>query len=652
MKGLGFLALVMTIGTASATAASDIAINDNRRPAGVAGDHTLTINLRAAIGAWRPEGHRGPALTTEAFGEEGSVLQVPAPLLRVRQGTQIRASVRNTLDVMLRVHGLCTRDGSAPCAPLEIPPGERRDVQFAAGLAGTYHYWATTTAMPLAFRAAGDTQLSGAFIVDPADSAPETDRVLVLTDWTNVTRAQLRELALADDPGTLFYALNPRYTFLVNGLSWPATERLEYHLNDRVRWRVVNLSSQVHPMHLHGFYFDVETLGDGTRETASAPGARPHVVTQILQPGATMTMAWRAERAGNWLFHCHIADHVSPQLRLGEAGLTPRATSDGVEAATVEFLDHDGMDHGGHHAAHDVSAGMAGLVVGITIVDPERTAAGSAPSQPPARTLTLEMRTGTDRYRAAPAYGFALVSNGEASASHPIEVPGPTLALRRGEPVEITLVNHLPDATAIHWHGMELESYYDGVHGWSGAGSRVTPMIEPGQSFTVRFTPPRTGTFIYHTHLHDGPQLTSGMYGALIVLEPGETFDPALDHVVVIGRSGPARDAAVLLNGDRSPQFAWKAGARHRIRLVNITPNDIFVVSLMAGERALDWQPLTKDGAPVPAGSAQPRTASITIAVGETYDFAYDAPPGRQTVWMNVRTPAGRWQVQGRVGIK
>jgi manganese oxidase len=41
---------------------------------------------------------------------------------------------------------------------------------------------------------------------------------------------------------------------------------------------------------------------------------------------------------------------------------------------------------------------------------------------------------------------------------------GPTLVLRRGEPVAITLVNRLSEATSIHWHGMELESYYDGVH--------------------------------------------------------------------------------------------------------------------------------------------------------------------------------------------
>jgi FtsP/CotA-like multicopper oxidase with cupredoxin domain len=120
-----------------------------------------------------------------------------------------------------------------------------------------------------------------------------------------------------------------------------------------------------------------------------------------------------------------------------------------------------------------------------------------------------------------------------------VQIPGPTLALTKGEPVEITLVNQLPEATAIHWHGMELDSFYDGVHGWSGAGTRVTTMIEPGASFVVRFTPPQSGTFMYHTHLHDRVQLTSGLYGAMIVLEPGETLDEGTDHVVVIGRGGP-----------------------------------------------------------------------------------------------------------------
>jgi FtsP/CotA-like multicopper oxidase with cupredoxin domain len=100
------------------------------------------------------------------------------------------------------------------------------------------------------------------------------------------------------------------------------------------------------------------------------------------------------------------------------------------------------------------------------------------------------------RFGDAPAFGFVLATATNDAPPARVPVPGPTLVLKRGEPVEITLVNKLPEGTAIHWHGMELESYYDGVHGWSGIGQRVTPMIEPGGSFVVRVTPPRTGTFM------------------------------------------------------------------------------------------------------------------------------------------------------------
>ena len=249
-----------------------IVINDNRRPAGVFENGTLTLRLRAGVGLWRPEGETGPAVRIEAFGEGESPLRVPAPLVRVPEGTHIAASVRNELASPMRVHGLCER-GAGACAPVEVPPGETREVRFKTGPAGTYHYWATTTGMPLAFRAVNDTQFSGAFIVDPPGADPESDRVFVITDWTSLTLAELREIAAAPDPGVAFLAVNPRFTFLMNGLSWPHTERLTARLGEPVRWRVLNLSTQTHTMHLHGFYFDVESAGDGLR-------ARPHPAGQ------------------------------------------------------------------------------------------------------------------------------------------------------------------------------------------------------------------------------------------------------------------------------------------------------------------------------------------------------------------------------------
>ena len=597
--------------------------NDNRQPAGTLEGGSLVLKLRASVGAWRPEGDSGPALRVESLGEESGSLQVPAPLIRVPEGTEVVASVRNDLDAALQVHGLCAHDGS-PCATLDIPASSSRDVRFTAGRAGTYHYWGSTTGMPLSFRTV-DAALSGAFIVDSPDAKSDTDRVLVITEWTDLTRAQLRQLVASDDVTATFLAMNPRSTFLINGLGWPATERLTYRLNEQVRWRVVNLSTQWHPMHLHGFYFDVDGIGDGLRDAAFAPLDRQRVVTHLMPPGGTMSMTWQAERAGNWLFHCHIREHVSPERRLGEA-------------AAAESM------HGAHHGAShdDASAGMAGMILGVTIVDADRVAGTSGESTAIARRkLTLIMQTEAGRYGAAPAYGFVLANGENAAPVASVAVPGPTLALRRGEPIEITLVNHLPEATAIHWHGMELESYYDGVHGWSGAGTRVTPLIEAGRSFTVRFTPPHAGTFMYHTHLHDEHQLTSGMYGALLVLEPDQTFDPTLDHVVVIGRGGPGRAAPAVLNGEREPLFVWKAGARHRLRFINITPGDIFVTSLGTSDAPVSWRPLTKDGAPVPPGQGMDRPATQTIAVGETFDF--DVPgTARPSVAVAERQNAGR----------
>lgn len=632
---LAYLALIVhtvvaPVESSGLATPSPVAINDNRRPAGTLKDGTLTLQLRAGVGSWRPEGPTGPALEIEAFGEAAGPLQAPAPLIRVPEGTEIAVSIRNDLDVDLRVQGFCMRGGE-PCTPIQVPPATTREARFKTGPAGSYHYWATTTSMPLAFRAAGDTQLSGALIVDPSSATAEQDRVFVITDWTSLTRDQLRELAASDDPSPTFFRMNPRFTALMNGLSWPSTERLTYRVGETVRWRVINLSSQLHPMHLHGFYFAVDSLGDGIRDTSFDDDHRRRVVTQLLQPGATMTMTWRPERAGNWLFHCHTTLHVSPDRRLATA---PAA-------------------HADHHGATDLTAGMAGMILGITVVDPKGPAVErSEPLERSPRKLTLFMETKPKHYGTDPAYAFAMSEGTDAPPSDQASVPGPLLVLRRGDPVEITLVNNLPEPTSIHWHGMELESYYDGVHGWSGNGGRVTPLIEPGRTFTVRFTPPRAGTFMYHTHMHDNRQLTSGLYGALLVLEPAERFDPDLDHVIVIGRGGPGMAAPVVMNGARDPKFAWKAGVTHRLRFINITPDDVLAVSFSTAEGAVTWRPITKDGAPVPPLETAPSPARQTMAAGETFDFEYAAATDRQTLWIEAKSQAGRWLVQARVVVR
>jgi len=299
------------------------------------------------------------------------------------------------------------------------------------------------------------------------------------------------------------------------------------------------------------------------------------------------------------------------------------------------------------------------MVLGVTVLPAHNAPSAADRPDPAPRRLTMIVGRGADDAQGKPTMGFAISEAKTPEADGEVSSPGPALVLWRGERVEITVVNRLAEPTSIHWHGLEIESYYDGVHGWSGMGRATAPMIEPGRSFVVRITPPHAGTFIYHTHLHDYRQLSSGLYGPLIVTEPGETYDPAVDHVMVLGRrdateaAGILADAtSVVVNGERTPRWAWRASVRHRIRLINITPDDILTVSLITGDAVVQWRPLTKDGAAVPSAESEPVPARTKIAVGETYDFEYDAPPGGGMLWLDVRSTNGKWQVQGQVFVK
>ncbi len=612
-----------------------IAPNDNRRPGGDYDNGTFRLALRAAVGDWKPEGPTGPALQVEAFGEIGSTLSIPAPLIRVVEGTAMAVSIRNDLGAALTVHGLCSRDGGS-CPLVDVPPLQTREVRFTSGRAGTYHYWASSMGAPVPLN-----ELAGAFVVDPVEERVHADRIMVITEWTSLTPDELRRVVSADDAGIEFLKMQPRIAFAINGLSWPATEGLIYELGEQVRWRVINLSSQSHPMHLHGFYFEVNSVGNGYRDQAFDETRQRRVVTQLLPSGGTMTMTWVPEREGNWLFHCHIMAHVSPERRIAKS---EAPHSQHTTAA---------------HAHHDKSAGMAGMIVGVTVRGSATTNAPEPRNESTVRKLTLAIKPVAASDVASPRAGFVL-SEGNTPSSDRVASPGPPLVLRRDEPVEITVVNELREPTAIHWHGMELESYYDGVHNWSGIGLRRAPLIEPGATFVVRFTPPRAGTFIYHTHLHDYRQLSSGLYGPLIVTEPGDAFDPDTDHVVVLGRSGVTSEAAAILrdpnsvvvNGERAPRLVWRAGTRHRLRLINIAPDDIFTVSLQTADSVVTWTPRRKDGAPLPAAECVSGPARQTIAVGETYDFEYQAPEGRRNLWLEVRSTGGKWQAQGLVVIK
>jgi FtsP/CotA-like multicopper oxidase with cupredoxin domain len=375
-------------------------------------------------------------------------------------------------------------------------------------------------------------------------------------------------------------------------------------------------------MHLHGFYFRVDSRGTLPRDTMYAPAARRLVVTEGMRPFTTMTMAWTPTRPGNWIFHCHLAFHVVPDIRL--------------EPPTG----HDA------HLAHDPAQHMAGLVLGIDV----RPGAGWAEAaRGPARALRLHVNEGPRRGRAPRALGFVLQRDSEPPAHDSVSIPGTVLVVTRGEPTDITVVNHLREATSVHWHGIELESYSDGVAGWSGAADRLAPLIAPADSFVARLTLPRAGTFIgtfiYHTHLNDIEQLTSGLYGALVVLEPGQRFDAGTDHVFVAGWDGAAEPARLVVNGDSlPPPLELAAGASHRLRFVNIGLAGLLRLSLGRDTTLVAWRALAKDGADLPPAQATRQPAAQTIAVGETFDFAFTpSAPGEYVLRISAPVLAADW---------
>src|SRR5262249_8873813 len=133
---------------------------------------------------------------------------------------------------------------------------------------------------------------------------------------------------------------------------------------------------------------------------------------------------------------------------------------------------------------------------------------------------------------------------------------------------------------------------------------------------------------IYHTHWHDSSQLTNGLYGPLIVLPPGEKFDPASDRIFVfsIGDFGALHELALINGTPQSKTLQLQAGKKYRFRLINIsTNNQGMQVSLRDAHGLVEWRIVAKDGADLPLGAVQTSNAQLTITVGETYDVEFSS---------------------------
>ncbi len=578
---LGSLSLAASRNRSIKPNVEQVAINDNRASAGLFRDGVLTVHLEAREGEWHPDADNSLGVTVRAFGEIGRPLQIPGPQLRAPEGTVMHISIRNGLDKPLFLHGLNERGAATAAGEIpQVVPGQSREVDFVTGKPGTYYYWASTTADPaVASRSAMDSELSGMLIVDPANASRDAGRVFLISFWTASVR---------NDTGSV--VVN-RVT--INGKSWPHTERLTYNVGDTVRFRVANVGTGAHPMHLHGFYYRVDSRGDAQVDTVFAADSPPRwAVTERIPTGRTFSLTWIPTRPGNWLFHCHDPLHVAQNLPL-----------DGRPAA---------------HSDMTAMSDMGGPIIGITV---RPTGNAKLPPQPaPQRRIRLVAGTDSASSAAHPSYGYSLGTTARAGR------PGPTIVLKRGEPVAITVVNRLNEPTSVHWHGIELDSYYDGVPGFAGHPGHIAPLIAPRDSFVARFTPPRSGTFIYHPHVEEIRQQTAGLSGALIVVDDPAKWDPTHDLVMLIADPrGSTLVDTVLINGASTPPPRdLRVGDTYRLRLINIhSSRPGMIMRMMRDSTVLTWRALAKDGMFLPPERAVVRRAAQQLGNGETYDFEF-----------------------------
>lgn len=92
-----------------------------------------------------------------------------------------------------------------------------------------------------------------------------------------------------------------RWIWGFNGKKFSEAEAINIKLGERIRFVLINDTMMEHPIHLHGYLFEVEN-GNGDR--------LPLKHTVNVKPGERMSFVFTADAPGHWAFHCHLMFHM------------------------------------------------------------------------------------------------------------------------------------------------------------------------------------------------------------------------------------------------------------------------------------------------------------------------------------------------------
>lgn len=206
--------------------------------------------------------------------------QVPGPEMRVKQGDKVKVVLKNELpeSTSIHFHGVdlpFSQDGVPFISQPPIRPGETYEYEFTIiDVPGTFMYHSHHNAEQQV-----DKGLFGTFIVE-GEKNWDVEFTLITGDGS--------------------------HGFTLNGKGFPATAPIVVKKDQKVLVRILNDGQQLHPMHLHGFDFQV-IAQDGKPVT---PYTRD---TLTVAPGERYDIVFNASKEGIWPFHCHVLSHVESE---------------------------------------------------------------------------------------------------------------------------------------------------------------------------------------------------------------------------------------------------------------------------------------------------------------------------------------------------
>lgn len=263
-------------------------------------DLPFTLDGRVKVFHLTAEPVKQTVLPGRAFDLWGFNGSAPGPTIQTTEGDRIRIVFENHLPEPTGIHwhGLelpIEMDGVPGVSQNLIMPGERFVYEFDLRQNGTFFYHSHMAMQEM-------VGMLGGFIIHPkAAYSPQVERDYLI---------QLQEYAVLPN-STIPNSMNMEFNWLtLNGKAGPASTPLIVKQGERVRIRLVNLGMDHHPVHLHGF-----TFWETGREGARQPEAIwPRGNTTLVGVAQARDIEFVADRAGDWMLHCHLPHHMMNQM--------------------------------------------------------------------------------------------------------------------------------------------------------------------------------------------------------------------------------------------------------------------------------------------------------------------------------------------------